>query len=98
MKRIIYTCNRCKQEIKKDPVRFCSEISDRETEGFVYMDLYPVLEELDFCKNCADFFVDLIRRHCNKGVPALINKEFEKAVQEMVETVKDKPEEDNPPP
>ena len=98
MKKIVYTCDRCKQEIEGAPAKFFSETLDPKTGDFVYEDPYPELKELDFCRSCNDFFADLIKRHCKKGVPAVVNKEFEAAVQEMVDSVKDESDSDNPSP
>ena len=85
MKKILYFCNRCKREIEDNPAKIIMETVDRESGDYPVEAPYPELMDMDFCKECADFFAGLVRRHCDKGVPAVPNKEFEKAVQSMVE-------------
>ncbi len=98
MKKIVYTCDKCRREIEGNPAKFFSETLDSKTGDFVYDDPHPDLKELDFCKECNDSLANLIRRTCEKGIPAVINKEFDAAVQEMVDSVKDTSDSDNPPP
>lgn len=81
MKKIVYVCDRCKQEIEGNPAKLFSETVDREIDDFVCENPYPVLEKLVFCRSCCDFLVYLITRHCRKGVPAVNNKELEEAVR-----------------
>lgn len=94
MKKILYICDRCKREIEENPTKIYVDELDRENSDFVYSDPYPEMKNRDFCKTCGEFFVGLINRHCEKGIPAVPNKEFEKAVQEMI---KDTQPSDPPP-
>lgn len=96
MKKIVYTCDRCKSEIRENPIRFFMRSYGRE-DGIAISKSQTdkEMEELDFCKNCADFLTDLIKRKCKKGAPAVVNPEFEAAVEEMVAT--SQPEDNTPP-
>lgn len=72
MKEIIYTCDRCRQKIDGNPSKIhvdslLTELPDQETERQVPPPVYPELQDLDLCKDCTDFFVSLIKRHCRKG-------------------------------
>lgn len=86
MKKIIYTCDRCKQEITGNIFKILAEEADRESEDFAPNDPYPEMKYRDFCRDCADYFAGLINEKCKKGVPATVNKDFEDAVQDMVAT------------
>lgn len=94
MKKILYICDRCKREIEKNPVKLIAKEVDRESEDYLYGDPYPELKLLDLCKNCGDSIVGLIKRHCARGVPATVNQDFEKAVEEAVQDFLEK----DPPP
>lgn len=86
MRKIMYQCDRCKQEIQGNPYKFFAEELERESEDLAYKDPYPEMKEKDFCRACTEHFISLINRHCEKGVPAVLNQDFEQAVQEMIAT------------
>lgn len=86
MKRIVYTCDRCGHEITDDPIRVCMEVVDRESSDFRTDEPFPDISGYDFCKACGEFIAGQIRRFCKKGAPAVINQDFENAIQEMVAT------------
>ncbi|MGN0384573.1 MAG: hypothetical protein ACI4EX_01685 [Lachnospiraceae bacterium] len=86
MKKITYICDRCHKEIESNPMRFFADSIDRENDDFICDDPYPDMKKKDFCKDCCEFLVGLIRKSCKKGVPAVINQEFESAVQDMIAT------------
>lgn len=86
MKKIIYTCDRCKQEITGNIFKIFIEGVNRESEDFILDDPYPEMKNRDFCRECADYFAGLINEKCKKGVPATINKDFEDTVQDMIAT------------
>ena len=90
---MLYTCDRCRKEITGNPVRICMEVVDRENDDYMYEARYPDIAELDFCRDCGDFIAGRIRHFCKKGAPAVINEDFESAVEEMVAT-----SQTNPPP
>lgn len=91
MKKIIYTCDRCKKEISGHIFKIFAEELEQESEDFTLEDHYPEMRTRDFCQECADFLVGLIDQKCKKGAPAQINTEFEEAVQEMVATSQSDP-------
>lgn len=91
MKKIIYTCDRCKKEITGDLIKICMETVDRESGDFSTVFPFPDIREYDFCKSCADFIAGQIRRFCKKGVPAIINEDFDNAVKEMIATSQSSP-------
>lgn len=86
MKKIVYTCDRCKKEITGDLIKICMEVVDRESGDFRNDIPFPDINECDFCKSCGDFIAGQIRRFCKKGAPAIINEDFDNAVKEMVAT------------
>lgn len=96
MKKIIYTCDRCKQEITGSIFKIFTEEADRESEDFAPNDPYPEMKYRDFCRDCADYFAGLINEKCKKGVPATINKDFEDAVQDMIATSQQESPADKP--
>lgn len=92
MKRIVYTCDRCRKEITGNPHRMFIECVDRETGDFQQETVHPEVGQLDICKDCMDFLAGLVIRHVKKGAPAVVNEDFEKAVEDMVATSQqDKP-------
>lgn len=86
MKKIVYTCDRCKKEITGGLIKICMETEDRESGDFRNDIPFPDINECDFCKSCGDFIAGQIRRFCKKGAPAIINEDFDNAVKEMVAT------------
>lgn len=97
MKRMLYTCDRCRKEITGDPVNICMEVIDRENSDYLSDAPYPDIAELDFCRDCGDFIADRIRHFCKKGATAIINEDFESAVEEMIATSQpDPPPTDKP--
>lgn len=94
MKRIVYTCDRCRKEITGNPHRMFIECVDRETGDFQQETVHPEVGQLDICKECTDFLAGLVMKHVKKGAPAVVNEDFEKAVEDMVATSQqDKPDE-----
>ena len=78
MKKISYICDKCKREFKENPVKVIVEEVDRENEDFLQDDPYPELKQLDFCKDCGDFIVGLIK--CTVRTPITLNDELRDAV------------------
>lgn len=70
MKKTTYICDKCKREIEDNPIKIFAEEVDREDGYFASMALYPEWQNLDFCKSCADYVVNLIKEMCTKGAPA----------------------------
>ena len=97
MKEFVCTCDRCGNKIKGNSVVISAVTMDYKNKKYLG-DLYPELREMDFCKNCADFFADLIRQHCKKGAPAIIDPDTEAAVDEMIATSQSKDTKTDPPP
>lgn len=98
MKKIIHICDRCRKEIREKAYRFMAEGFNVENGDYVGENPYPEMERLDFCKDCADYLDDLIRHHCKKASPAIINQEFEDAVQDMIATLQPECGTNPPPP
>ena len=89
MKKIIYTCDRCRKEIKDSPYRILVdklyvEDPEQEVKGIMCPQPHLEIRDLDLCKDCTDFLVGLLKKHMR--APAAINDDFEEAVQEMVAT------------
>lgn len=89
MKKIIYTCDRCRKEIKDSPYRILVdklyvEDPEQEVKGIMCPQPHPEIRDLDLCRDCTDFLVGLLKKHMR--APAAINDEFEEAVQEIVAT------------
>lgn len=90
-------CDRCGEEITENPVKVAFEEIDRLTGDFAEMGLHTDLTAIDLCKNCTDRIADKIRLFCHR-CPAIINQDFEDAVQEMIATSQSKNGECDSPP
>lgn len=66
VKKIIYICDQCMQEIKGNPTKLFAESVDRGNGDFMYDDPHPELKTLDFCRGCGEFWVNLIKKRCEK--------------------------------
>lgn len=86
-----YICDGCGKEIKKNPIRLQAEYVDAETGDFS-MDAkgyYWENEKKDYCENCITqiiHFVDGLPAR-NAGKPAVPNPDFEKEMDDLLNTV-----------
>lgn len=90
-------CDRCGGEITENPVKICMEEVDRKTGDFAEYRLHGDLADIDLCKHCADCLADKTRIFCRKRKPAIINQDFEDAVQDMIATSQPDACESDPP-
>lgn len=90
-------CDRCGGEITENPVKICMEEVDRKTGDFAEYRLHGDLADIDLCKHCADCLADKTRIFCRKRKPAIINQDFEDAIQDMIATSQPDACESNPP-
>lgn len=96
MKKII--CDKCRKEITGNPVKIIFEEVDRNTEDYCEGTLHTDLACIDLCVTCKDALADMVRKFCGikaQRKPAVINQEFESAVQDMIATSQ---QEKDPPP
>lgn len=83
MKKTI--CDRCGVVIIENPIKICLEEVDRKTGDFSEEQIHTDLADIDLCRSCSISLANEIRLFCHR-IPAIINQDFEDAVQEMIAT------------
>ncbi len=72
MKKIIYVCDKCGQEIEEnDPYRLTVakvlvEAPEQGVKMIVCPRPYPEIDGLHFCKDCMDLLIDRIKHYMKK--------------------------------
>ena len=89
MRKIQIICDGCFKIIEGNPIKIILEEVKRDDRDFA-TNFNPEILEREYCRKCAGRINNFINGLPDRPKPAVINKAFENAVQEMVEEYKNR--------